>query len=762
LLTSISRLSVLRIFTASLICLESFPGSGLAGERSPAPQVELSKVSANAPNIVVVLLDDVGFSGPATFGGAIPTPTLDDLSGVGLRFNRFHTTGVCSPTRASLLTGRNSHVAGVGTVLNSASAHLGREGILKKSTATIATMLRNQGYATSAWGKWHLTPDWETSPSGPFDRWPTGVGFDSFYGFLGGETHQFEPTLYEGIRPVKRPDGADYHVSEDIAERAAVWMQTQKSVRPEKPLFVYFAPGATHAPLHAPKGWIERFKGKFNHGWDEERRQAFARQRESGTIPDDAILTPRPAEIPAWETLSDDQRKVASRLMEVYAGFLAHTDAQVGKLVSALREVDEFDNTLFIYIVGDNGASAEGGIYGGWNYFAGLMGMTEDVAKNMSRLDAFGGTDSFPHFPAGWAWATNTPFQWAKTVASHLGGTRNALVVSWPDGIRSQGELRDQWSHVNDIVPTILEILDVKAPKRVDGVEQLPMDGKSLVYSFDDASAESRHRTQYFEVFGHRAIYHEGWMASAFRGRAPWNVMTPIRHGFDEDQWELYDLTTDFSQGRDLAASHPERLRKLKKRFEKEAKKNSVWPLVSAPPGEGLPRLNEDRRDFVFYEGAIGIGEDTAPLIASRSYVVTADIEVLKGGVEGVIATEGGVVAGWALYVNAEGKPAYVYNLFDMMETTIVADRTLPVGRSTLRFTFDYDGGGPGRGGMARLFLGDDEIGNARIPRTTPMFSIDETFDVGTDTGSPAGAYPPNYDFTGRIRSVKFELGMAH
>jgi arylsulfatase len=333
--------------------------------------------------------------------------------------------------------------------------------------------------------------------------------------------------------------------------------------------------------------------------------------------------------------------------------------------------------------------------------------------------------------------------------------------VSWPDGIRSKGELRDQWSHVNDIVPTILEVLDVKAPKRVDGVEQLPMDGKSLVYSFDDASAESRHRTQYFEVFGHRAIYHEGWMASAFRGRAPWNVMTPIRHGFDQDQWELYDLTTDFSQGRDLAAAYPDRLRKLKNRFEREAKKNSVWPLVSAPPGEGLPRLNEDRRDFVFYEGAIGIGEDTAPPIASRSYVVTADIEVLKGGVEGVIATEGGVVAGWALYVNAEGKPAYVYNLFDMMETTIVADRTLPVGRSTLRFTFDYDGGGPGRGGMARLFLGDDEIGNARIPRTTPMFSIDETFDVGTDTGSPAGAYPPNYDFTGRIRSVKFELGMA-
>jgi arylsulfatase len=735
------------------------PSLAFTAESEPPPNIELSSVPKGAPNIVVVLLDDVGFSAAQTFGGAIPTPTLDDLSDAGLRYNRFHTTGICSPTRASLLTGRNAHAVGVGAVLNSASNYPGREGMLKKNAATIAALLRDYGYATSAWGKWHLAPPWESSPSGPFDRWPTGVGFDTFYGFLGGEAHQFEPSLFEGTRPVKRPDTVAYHFTEDIAERAATWMRLQKSIRPEKPLFVYFATGATHAPLHAPKKWIERFKGQFDHGWDEERERAFGRQKQADIIPQDSILTPRPDAIPAWSSLSNEERVIGSRLMEVFAAFLAHTDAQVGKLVGALRDIDEFDNTLFIYIVGDNGASAEGGLRGGWNYFAGLMGMQEDTATNLARLDEFGLTDSFPHFPAGWAWATNTPFQWAKTVASHLGGTRNPLVMSWPNGIRSKGELRSQWSHVNDIVPTILDILDLDAPKEFDGIPQLPMDGVSLAYSFDDARASSRHNTQYFEVFGHRAIYHEGWMASAFRGRAPWNVMTPIKHSFEEDVWELYNLDRDFSQGRDLASSEPAKLRAMKKRFLEEAAKNSVLPLAETRPGQGLPRLNGDRRSFVFYEGAIGIAEPTAPPIAQRSYVITAELDVPESGAEGVIATEGGVVAGWALYVNDSGRPVYTYNLFDVMRTTIVGDRPLPEGHSTLRFEFDFDGGGPGRGGVATLYLGEEKIGEGRIARTTPMFSIDETFDVGTDTGSPAGDYPANYDFTGGIRSVKFDLG---
>ena len=724
----------------------------------PAPRVDLAPVPENAPNIVVVLLDDVGFAAGATFGGAIPSPTLDDLAARGLRYNRFHTTGICSPTRAALLTGRNAHAAGVGAVLNSASAYSGREGILKKSAATLARVLRDAGYATSAFGKWHLTPPWETSPSGPFDRWPTGVGFETFYGFLGGESHQFEPALYEGTRPVERPEGEAYHITEDIAQRAASWMKLQKTVRPEKPFFLYFAPGATHAPLQAPKEWIERFKGQFDHGWDVERERAIARQKALGVVPEDTILTPRPDVIPPWTDLSPDEQKIASRLMEVYAGFFAHTDAQVGQLVSALDDLDAFDNTIFVYVVGDNGSSSEGGVYGGWNYFAGLMGMREDTATNLARLDAFGGTDSFPHFPAGWAWATNTPFQWAKTVASHLGGTRNAMVVSWPDGIRGEGGLREQWTHVTDLVPTLLEAAGIEAPASVGGVPQQPMDGKSFAETFRNRRAPERHTTQYFEVFGHRAIYHEGWMASAFRGRTPWKVMQRIERPIDEDVWELYDLRSDFSQGRDLAAQEPERLAAMKRLFLAEAAKNGVLPLGDVAPGTGLPRLNANRREFVFHERTVGLSEPTAPLIASRSFEIIADVEIPPAGAEGVIATEGGVVAGWALYLDAQSTPIFTYNLFDVQETTLVGDRSVPPGRAKLRFVFDYDGGGPGRGGRGRLFLGREQLAEGRIPRTTPQFSIDETFDIGTDTGSPAGDYPPNYDFTGMLHKVTIKL----
>lgn len=711
----------------------------------------LRPVLADAPNVVIVLLDDVGFGAAETFGGPIPTPTLERLARQGLRYNRFHTTGICSPTRASLLTGRNPHAVGVGAVLNSASNHPGKRGILRDDAKTLAQVLGEAGYATGAFGKWHLTPDWETSPAGPFDRWPTRKGFDHFYGFLGGETHQFEPTLYEGTRPIARPPGDDYHLSEDLAKQAAAWLRLQHSIRPERPFFVYLATGATHAPIHAPEASIREFRGRFDHGWDEERRRTFERQKALGVVPADTQLTPRPEMLPAWDSLSADERRVASRLMEANAAFLSHADQQIGRVVSALEAIGELDDTIFVYIVGDNGASAEGGVLGSWNYFAGFHGVPENTALDLERLDAIGGPRSYPHYPSGWAWGTNAPFQWAKTIASHLGGTRNPLVVHWPKGIERRGELRSQFAHVNDVMPTILEAIGL------DG-SGLPFDGTSLVYSFTDADAKSRHRTQYFEVFGHRAIYHDGWMASAFRGRAPWRVLDPITRPLADDRWELYDLEHDFSQARDLAAREPERLRRLQALFEAEAARNSVLPLGGDVPGEGLPKLHQDRRRFVYTEGAIGIPESGAPPIPNRSYEIRAEIEVPRAETSGVIVTEGGGVAGWALYVDRARRPVYTYNFFDVERMTIVGAEPLPIGSASLRYVFDSEGG-IGRGGRGRLYVGKRLVGEAKISRTAPrFFSIDETFDVGVDTGSPAGDYPPGSPFSGAIRRVEVTL----
>lgn len=734
---------------------------GLAGPgtaRAETPKPTSAAPGPKSPNVVVVLLDDVGFGAASTFGGPIPTPTLERLANEGLRYNRFHTTAICSPTRAALLTGRNAHAVGVGAVLNSASDHPGKRGVLDDATPTLADHLRFAGYATAAFGKWHLTPDWETSPAGPFDHWPTGRGFDHFYGFLGGETHQFEPTLYEGTRPVSRPPGADYHLSEDLARQASRWMQLQRSIRPDRPFFVYFATGATHAPIHAPESWIRRFRGQFDQGWDVQRERTFASQKKQGVIPADARLTPRPDVLPAWDSLSGDEKKVAARLMEANAGFLAHTDAQIGELVATLEAMGELDDTIFVYIVGDNGASAEGGVLGSWNYVAGLYGLPEDIAKDQTRLDAMGGTTSFPHYPAGWAWAMNTPFQWAKTIASHLGGTRNPMVIHWPEGIERPGGLRSQFSHVNDLTPTILEAIGRPGgmPRR-DGAP-VPFDGTSLVYTFADAKAKERHTTQYFEVFGHRSIYHDGWMASAYRGRAPWRVLDPFPRPTEEDRWELYDLAHDFSQANDLAAREPARLKALQALFLEEAGKNHVLPIGTDTPGAGLPKLHGDRTHFVYHEGAIGIPESGGPQLANRSYTIRAEIEIPAQGASGVIATEGGTVGGWALYVDAKGRPAYHYDFFDVEQMTIVGREKLPPGRATLRYAFESDGG-IGAGGRGRLYVGDRLVGEGRIGRTVPrFFSIDETFDVGTDTGSPAGDYPPAFAFGGRIHAVEITL----
>lgn len=739
--------------------------SGLTERDVRPPEIQIPAAPAGAPNVVVVLLDDVGFGAAATFGGPVPTPALDALARDGLRYNRFHTTGICSPTRASLLTGRNAHAANVGAVMNTATNHDGYQGILRESTATIATILKQRGYRTSAWGKWHLVPDWEVTPAGPFDRWPTGVGFEKFYGFLGGETDQFAPTLYEGTTPVVRRRGSDYHLTEDLADRAIEWMALQKAIDPERPFFVYFAPGATHAPLQAPQDWVDRFEGRFDRGWDRMRETIFARQKQLGVIPKDAMLTPRPAALPAWDSVAPDEKRVAARLMEVYAAFLAHTDVQVGRLVDALQAMGEYDDTLFFYIVGDNGGSGEGGLQGSANYMADIQGLSAGLDEMVRRIDELGGPASHPHYPAAWAWATNTPFQWMKTIASHLGATRNPMVVVWPARIRTKGELRSQLSHVNDIAPTILEAAGIAMPDEIGGVAQRPMDGTSLVYTFDDAMAPDRHRTQYFEILGNRSLVHDGWMASAFRGRLPWQNLVDFRFqevDFAQDEWELYRLDEDFSQSRNLAATHPEKLRELQDLFWAEAARNDVLPLHRpSVHNQRKPSHAAGRTRFHYRAGAVGIAEREAPNTRNRSHSLTARIVVPdpQVGARGVIATMGGQNAGWSLYVNERGQPVYHYDLFDVEVLSLVGDEPLAPGEVALEYTFERMGDGPFAGGIARLHVNGREVARGRIVRTAPVFfTIDETFDVGVDTGSAAGPYESPFPFSGEVVDVTVDL----
>ncbi|MEO6319722.1 MAG: arylsulfatase [Polaromonas sp.] len=560
--------------------------------------------------MVVVLLDDVGFGAVGTFGGLIPTPTLDQLAQRGLRYNRFHTTAMCSPTRASLLTGRNPHSVGSGVVGELSTGYDGYVGMIPKSAATIAEILRQHGYGTSAWGKWHNTPIWETSATGPFDHWPTGQGFEKFYGFLGGGTDQYEPDLYDNTTPVRHPGKPGYHLTEDLADQAIAWMQQQKSVSPDKPFFVYFAPGGAHAPLQAPKPWIERFKGQFDQGWDKVREEIFARQKQLGVLPANAVLTPRPKELPAWDSQSTDQKKISARLMETYAGFLSHTDAQVGRLVETLQQMDQFDNTLFIYVVGDNGASGEGGLHGKFHEINSFNGVPEDPASLVKRLDEIGGPTSFSHYPAAWAWAMDTPFQWMKQVASHFGGTRNPMVVTWPKVIHEPGGLRSQFSNVTDLMPTILEAAHIPVPTMVNGVAQQAVNGQSLLFSLNDAKAAGRDRVQYFEMLGNRAMYRDGWMASTTPTRMPWNVLSWGPSTLGTANWELYHVDEDFTQAHDLAKQHPEKLRELQNLFWIEAGKNKVLPLddrfverlsLTNDTGQSVrPSLTAGRNSFTY------------------------------------------------------------------------------------------------------------------------------------------------------------------
>lgn len=710
---------------------------------------------ANAPNVVVILLDDVGFAASSAFGGPIPTPALQSLANQGLRYTRFHTTAICSPTRSSLLTGRNPHNTGIGAVMNTPDPRPGYSGFHRKYTATIATMLQQNGYSTAAFGKWHQVPDWEASPIGPFDRWPTGEGFDTFYGFLGGETSQYDPTLVNGTTPVMRPDKDNYHLTEDLSERAVQWMNMQNSIAPDRPFFLYFSAGAAHAPLHVGKEWSDKYKGKFDGGWDKLRKEIFDRQKKAGVIPKHAVLTGSEGGMPAWDSLTPQQQRFAARTMEVYAGFLEHTDVQIGKLVDAINASGEADNTLIFYVFGDNGGSAEGGLLGSVNYFAETHGQAETDEYRAKHIDALGTEESYTHFAAGWAWALGSPYRWTKTVASHLGGTRNAMVVSWPKKVAKPGSMRSQFGHVNDIAPTILDAAGIPFPKVVNGIPQKPFDGSSMFRTITTTNAPEYHPTQYFEVFGHRALYHEGWMASAFHSRLPWRMRQTDDKPFSEDKWELFNLETDPTQSKDLAAKYPEKLAEMQKLFESEAQKNDVLPLQNYSYAEGakLPNLAKGRTSITYRMGAIGIPESSLPNTFNRSWDVVANVKT-DTNAKGVIASVGSREAGWSLYLDENSCPTFSYRRYSAEPLKLACQNPIGAGQHEIKMALDYAGPGRRQPATLRLYVDGKMIAEGNVDSTPPaIYTIDETFDVGIDRGSAAGWYPKNgslgFPFTG-------------
>jgi arylsulfatase len=648
-----------------------------------------------------------------------------------------------------------------------ATAFQGNTGVRPNSVTPLAEILRLNGYSTAAFGKYHETPPWEASVSGPYDRWPTSSGFDKFYGFIGGETNQWAPAIYDGVTRVEPPHDPNYHFTTDMTNQAIRWMRFQQALTPDKPFFVYFAPGATHAPHHVPKEYIAKYKGKFDQGWDILRQETLARQIKLGVVPPGTQLTARPAEIPAWDTLSADRKRLFARQMETFAGFAEHTDHEIGRLVESLQDMGELDNTLFIYIVGDNGASAEGGPDGTYNEILALNGIVSDVSSQLSHLDDWGGPTTFPHFSIGWAHAGNTPFQWTKQVASHFGGTRNPMVVSWPARIRgAHGEVRSQFHHVIDVAPTVLEAAGLPEPTMVNGTKQRPMDGVSMLYSFADPKAKDRRTTQYFEMFGNRAIYHDGWVA-ATRHSIPW-LMTSLP-SFDQDRWELYNVAEDFSQANDLAAKHPDKLKELQAMFAQEAVRNHVFPLDDRRAERfdasiaGRPDLMGPRTSLTLSEGMTGIMENAFINVKGRSYTITAELEIPSSGADGVIIAQAGRFGGWSMYMK-DGRVHHVYNFGGLERTTVSSPQALVPGRHSVLYEFAYDGGKPGSGGTSRLSVDGQQAVEARVPHTLPfLYSGDEGVDVGMDNETPVTDEYKQGDnkFTGRILKVTVDNGLA-
>jgi len=729
---------------------------------TPPPRFEV-KPPAGAPNVLVILIDDMGFGVASTFGGPVNMPTAERLAQAGLRYNHFHNTAVSSPTRAALLSGRNHHTNNMGGITETATAFPGNTGQRPNSVAPLAEMLRLNGYSTAAYGKSHETAAWEVSVSGPVSRWPTHSGFDEFYGFIGGETNQWAPTLYHGTAQIEVPKDPNYHFMTDMTDKAIGWMKFQKALTPDRPFFMYFAPGATHAPHHVPKEWIAKYKGKFDQGWDVLREETLARQIKLGVVPAGTKLAPKPEAIKDWTALSADEKKLFTRQMEIYAGFAEYTDHEVGRLIDAVGETGQLDNTLVFYILGDNGSSAEGGMNGMYNEYTYFNGVAETVADILKHYDDLGGPMSYAHMAAGWAVAGDTPFSWTKQVGSDFGGNRSGVIVTWPKRITAKGEIREQFQHVIDVAPTVLEAAGLPEPKIVNGTPQKPIEGVSFLNTFTDGKAADRHTVQYFEMFGNRAIYADGWLARTIH-KAPWEPKP--RAALNADKWELYDTRTDFSLANDLAAKNPAKLKELQDIFMKEAVKYNVLPIDDRviervnPKIAGRPDLMGDRTSLTLGEGMKGMTENVFISTKNRSYTITADVDIPAGGANGVILAQGGRVGGFSLYFKG-GKPIYVYNFLGMERFTVAATQAVPAGKATIRFEFAYDGGGMGKGGQGTIYVNDKKVAEGRIGRTEPlMFSADETADVGVDEAMPVTEDYKKGDnaFTGKIHKVQIDV----
>jgi arylsulfatase A-like enzyme len=736
------------------------------------PPIEQLRPPKGAPNVLIILIDDAGFGSSSAFGGPCATPNAERLAAGGLKYNRFHTTALCSPTRQALLTGRNHHTVGMGGITEIASGSPGYCSVLPNTCSPIARTLKLNGYATAQFGKCHEVPVWETSSAGPFDAWPTGGGgFEYFYGFIGGEAHQWYPSLYEGTNPieVKKTPEEGYHLVPDMTDKAIDWIGQQKALIPDKPFFVYFAPGATHAPHHVPKEWADKYKGKFSQGWDKLREETFARQLKLGVIPPDCKLTQRHADIPSWDAMPAELKPVLEREMEVYAGFLEYVDHHVGRLLDSLKARDLMDDTLVFYIIGDNGASAEGTLNGTYNEMINFNGAaaleTPEFLK--ARLDKLGGPESYNHYAVGWAHAMDTPYQWTKQVASHWGGTRNGTIVHWPKGINGKGEQRSQFHHVIDVAPTILEAAGLPQPLSVNGVQQHPIEGVSFLYSFNDPKAAERHETQYFEMFGNRGIYHKGWTAVT-KHKTPWILVGEKTVPFDDDNWELYDTNKDWSQANDLSKQMPEKLHELQRLWLIEATRYNVLPLDDRvaerlnPDLAGRPVLIRGNTQILF--GSMGrLSENSIISVKNKSHSVTAVLEVPKSGAEGVIIAQGGNIGGWSFYAKG-GKLKYCYNLLGINYFYVEGKTVLPPGEHQVRMEFAYAGGGLGKGGKVSLYIDGKKDGEGTVAATAAMiFSADDGCDIGQDTGSPVSQDygPRGNEFTGHVKGVQIALAAA-
>ena len=718
-----------------------------------------------SPNVLLILLDDVGYSASSVFGGPVAMPTLERLAQNGLRYTQFHTTSLCSPTRAALITGRNHHSVHTGVITEMATGYPGYDSLMGKDTATVAEVLKQYGWNTAWFGKNHNVPDWQTSQAGPFGLWPTDLGFEHFYGFIGAETNQWRPAAFDGTRPIEPYLGKpDYNFDYDIADQAIQWVRNQKAVAPDRPFFIYYAPGATHSPHHAKKEWIEKYNGRFDLGWDRTREQTIARQKQLGIVPPDTQLTKRHPEIPAWDSLNAEQQNLFAYMMQVYAGYLSQTDYNVGRVVDAITQLGQLDNTLVIYIVGDNGASQEGSMQGALNEMAMLNGIEESYQQVLAHKDEIGTWKTHNHYPIGWAHAMATPFKYAKAYASHYGGTANGLVISWPARIKDRGGIRPQWHHAIDIVPTIYEATGIGEPSIVNGVAQKPIEGVGMAYSFGDAKVPSTRHTQYFEMFGLRAIYHDGWVACTTPPTPLGEKADPKEDVVTGYQWELYDTTQDFSEAVNLADKNPQKLEEMQLLFYAEAAKYNVLPLDN----NRLPRvdvsirpsLTRGRNEFTYFGTMARIPEGAAPDVKNKSFRVTAEVMLPKGSEDGVLVTQGGLSGGWALMFKAS-RPVFHYNFANIAHYDVAADSALSPGKHTVVFDFSYDGGGIGKGGTGMITVDGRQVAQGRIEHTMPVrLSLDETFDVGEDTGTPVSLdYDVPFAFTGTLDKVVVQLG---